>query len=206
MKRPYLLILLLLISTTSCDQLRNGNKDKVKWQVVEADGFRIRLPNYMTSLGEDFSPDATIGYGNNLKEIYAQVIVERKDEVDAYFANYEDGAFANGLAGYADFVMDNYRNALEKTDRYSGQRTENIGPLLCKLFDLSGDMITDQPFKGSKVKIYHAVNVVEGRAHYYQFSTWTLDKFRNKYQDLMNKILMSIEEVDGPTDTTTTAY
>jgi len=159
---------------------------KEKTLIVGHDNrIEITLPYLLT---ESFTlhEQAVIQYQNLLQELYVIVLEEPKDEV-LHFLETDEAVsnFSADFDGYARLLNENMQFRIQ-FDSISEMTDTKINGLNAKRQTFYGDV------KG--VNAYYEVALVEGKKHYYQILTWTLQSQKKEHEERMKKILASFKE------------
>lgn len=159
---------------------------KEKTLIVGHDNrIEITLPYLLT---ESFTlhEQAVIQYQNLLQELYVIVLEEPKDEV-LHFLETDEAVsnFTADFDGYARLLNENMQFRIQ-FDSISEMTDTKINGLNAKKQTFSGDV--------NGVNAYYEVALVEGKDHYYQILTWTLQTLKEEHLERMKSMIASFRE------------
>lgn len=183
------LVLLIMVSTTSCMELfkeagRAIVNDSEEAQVSTSESnyisvgidslFQIDLPHYMKPVSK-LHPDASFEYANIYKETYFVVIQENKyDFVDTFkqFGEYDSKVS----------IIENYKNVQK------GMFSENVTNIKIQEYGLNE--INNKPARQLKIlgeidniKAAYIVAFIEGDTDIFMLMNWTVGNRINKFEN-----------------------
>lgn len=159
------------------------NSDKIETVSIK-NQYSVDLPSFL-SKATTLHEDASLQYQNAMREFYVVVIDETKQE---FHSAVQETDFTADLSGYAQVL----RTSLEQSmsdGKFSTVTDTQINGLKAKTFTFEGTM--------EGLPIYYSVAYIEGKDHYYQIVSWTLQKSKDKYQEQMKAIASSFKETKG---------
>lgn len=162
------------------------------WITVEDSGLcQLEIPAAM-ELMERLNPDATIKYGevrqeeDKVYENYVLVLPETYEEIESYELDVEFD-----LETYNQACLDKLTNGLASFADYTIEDTQLDGSS-AKIQKLVG---TKQVKEDLSIDIFYELAVVKGKKGYFQILSWTLADQRSVYEEDMDKMTNSFQEI-----------
>ncbi len=164
------------------------NPDGEGFKRVKVGHYSMALPDNMTE-NKSLNEEASLQYADLTGEFYVIVIDETKLSVDSALRDA-------GLLGkkksdtslwisFADLMVKNYKNSVQDFKEFHQQeRTINGLRALQNTFEGKVD----------SYDVYYVINFIEGKDHLYQIMTWTMTKYKDRYQEKMDHMLNSFRE------------
>ncbi len=143
--------------------------------------YSMAVPDYMKSL-ELGNQDASMQYGNEIKEHYVMVIAETKESLLAAGLDYS-------VEDYADFAVGFLKKSLTdpKAERIN-EEVKNINGLEAISFKVRG------VFTDIDEDIFYYITIYKSENNYYSMSTWTLGARESRYTETMEAMINSFKE------------
>lgn len=179
---------------TVIDEMRGKNDDKAAMVLHTVNHlYSLQVPAFMDSMPE-LNDVASFQYGNALKELYCIVIDEDKEsvlealEISSLDLEKNDTTL---LEHYATATIDKYVLSLAEArkERIRYVHKDNYRYIL---HDLSGKI----NHNGAYMKYV----TIESKDHVFQLLVWTLDKYKDKYSPLMDKVIESFKVMERTED------
>lgn len=158
-----------------------------KFETVKIDNlYSLDVPSYM-KVAHDLHADATLQYSNPLKEVYVIVIQENIDTVkQAFIDNDLTSEYSSDLNGYANLLMTAFAdNTNDKSQ--APLKDETINGMAAKTTESEGDV--------DGVKAYYQLAYVQGKQYYYQIVAWTIASSKDRYKNVLEKMIHSFKEL-----------
>lgn len=172
--------LILLFLLTACSSETKINTVKV------ADKYSIDMPDYLTKT-DDLNEDASLQYQNVIRECYAIVIDESKQELyDVIAASEELDDYPQSMEGYCKLIVDGMLEGAGMTD-HTLEKDQTVNGLPAQF------LTTTLEVEGYKV--LYKIAMIEGKKDFYQIMTWTLASNAEKQGPDMDAILRSFKEL-----------
>lgn len=156
-------------------------------QVVKINNeYSLTLPDFLTE-NKTLHNDASLKYANLFKEFYVIVIDESKQEFHDVIDETElSEKYNTDLDGYTSLLIDNMGLAMTGTDISSPEETK-INGLDARMSHIQGSV--------DGIPVYYTFVAIEGKEKYFQILTWTLAEKRDEYQEQMQGIVRSFQEL-----------
>lgn len=175
---------IIFITLTSIILSSCQPSDAVKTVTVE-NRYSVSIPSFLTEV-HNLNEDASLQYQHAWKEFYVIVIDESKEEMEkALTVNNLTGSYSNDVDGYANLLLKGFEQAISVSSK-SDLVDTLVNGMPAKLITISG--------RAEGINAYYALAFIEGKKHYYQIMTWTLDSKEYEYKENMNRILYSLKE------------
>lgn len=174
-------LLLLMVVLVGC-------KNKAEYiDIVQDDTFSVSVPTTMQKT-RALNGEATLQLQNVKEELYLIVIKENKKEIDELFK-------ATAVAGEGEDIFGDFS---QTTLEYLTSTVEELNPEELKLqVSMQHNLPTrkvDFTARISGLDVYYKFAAFEGKEDYYQVLTWTMKEYKEKNQEVMNKMLDSFKE------------
>ncbi|MFT5820868.1 MAG: hypothetical protein ACI8ZM_002116 [Crocinitomix sp.] len=167
--------LLLFILLSACGGDKNFEEKNIDGQ------FTIELPTYMVEIDLGI-PQASVQYGNEMKEHYITVIKESAPELEAY------GVV--DVATYADVYVSGIEMSIESAVvNQIGDGIEEHNGMQTVTFEVNGVLPEEN------LEIYYYVKFYKSETTYYYVLDWTMANFKDDYLSDMKRITNSIKEL-----------
>ena len=168
--------LMIMLITISC-----GSEAKYENMSFNDGQYSMDVPDYMKSLALG-NQDASMQYGNELKEHYVMVIAETKESLLAAGLDYS-------VEDYADFAVDYLKQSLSnpKAERVNEdvQMVNDLETISYKVRGVFPEIDED---------IFYYITIYKSENNYYSMSTWTLGSREGRYTETMEKMINSFKE------------
>lgn len=174
--------LLIILLFTGCF---SGDSEQL---VTIGSKYSISLPSFLTKARVPLNDDASLQYMNTWKEFYVIVIDESKSEMQkALIDNDLSDVYSSDIIGYSDLLIDSFEKEVSTYNKSDIIDTK-INDLPARLLSFSGRI--------EGIDVYYSIAFVEGKERYYQIMTWTLTSKKSQYNDRMEKIIHSFNELE----------
>lgn len=176
----FLFLFSALLAIAGCSDTAN-----LKWNKVERSTFSIMIPDIIAER-TDLNDEADLQYGDVIKEVYIVVLEEPVAEIDPFFS---DSLLGNGqppMEQYSDLIYNQFKESegiqvidISERDRQVGS-THDVHTWNCTA-------------KVDNFDAYYELAVYRGPQSYYQVIAWTLLERKDKYKDMLKKMVKSLE-------------
>lgn len=158
-------------------------EETVEFVEVKVDNsFSVELPNYMEELDLQ-SPEASLQFGNELKEHYVTVLVESNEQ-------FAQADVHMNLKEYSEFYVDHLKKGLTNpTIDKLHEGFKDVNGLQAAGFKVKGLM------EAENLEIISYVMFYQSAIGFYYLSTWTLANRENKLGAYMERIAYSLKEL-----------
>lgn len=194
--KKLLSILLCALLLSSCnDSSREKLKETIasidtgdKLKTININKYSIGIPDYMEKM-TDLNDEASLQYGDKFKEFYVIVIDETHGSVDSAFS---EGGYTDSLG---DPELFNALYKLMKESYTSG--VKDVRNIKERDFSISGMPAKELTFNGTldTYDVYYNVSFVKGPTQFFQVFTWTMGKYKEKYEPTMHNMINSLHEI-----------
>jgi hypothetical protein len=190
-------LLLVAIIFSACnlsnikDAINESSVENVKYKRVSYKAqFSLMVPEFTTAV-TNLHEDASIQYSNLMKEFYVIVIKESKQKLENVIQGNQPMLkyFPGGKVN-----VGTYFNFVTKGLQERGERMDLSDTVKMKVNNLEASVVSATGLLNHKLRIFYRVGVLEGEKDVYQVFTWTMDKYRHKYQPVMDSIVRSMKE------------
>lgn len=181
-------LFILSIAFSACQSNQEKDSKENDFRTIEVKNrFSIQIPSILKQ-DSTLSEDASLALSNPIKELYAIVIEDPKNEFfNAITENLLDSVYSKDLDGYSKLLktgmLDNISEIYQETDPIK----TTINGLESHTLEVAG--------KIEDVKIYYYVAHIKGKDTFYQIITWTLLNRKEMHKALMEKIVFSFKEL-----------
>jgi hypothetical protein len=171
----YTAAMLLFILMTACGGDPNFEEKNIDGE------FTIELPKYMVELDLGI-PEASLQYGNEMKEHYIMVIRESPEELAAYGVT--------DVQTYSDMYISGVQLSIESpVVNQIGEGVEEQNGMQCITYEIDGIMPQEQ------IGIYYYIKFYKSENAFYYVLDWTHPNFKEDYKSDMERITNSIKEL-----------
>lgn len=157
----------------------------LKWNKVERNTFSIMLPDIISER-TDLNDEADLQYGDVIKEVYVVVLEEPVAEIDPFFSDTLLGDGQPPMEQYSDLIYNQFKEGesiqvidISERDRQVTS-THDIHTWNCTA-------------KVDNFDAYYEFAVYRSNQSYYQVIAWTLNERKDKYKDMLKKMVSSLE-------------
>ena len=167
--------MLLFVLLTACG-------GEATFEEKSIDGiFTIELPTYMDELDLGI-PEASVAYGNEMKEHYITVIRESPSGLAAYgITNVQD---------YAEMYISGVEMSIDAAKvNQIGDGVETQNGMEVLTYEVDGVMPNEQ------LGIYYYIKFYQSATAYYYVLDWTLSDFKDDHLSDMQRITNSLKEL-----------
>lgn len=187
MYKFFLPIIILLIALWLIIGIQQENEKQVKDFIENYDSNSIEatiddkvilLPDYMYQV-YNLNDDAELQYQSNDDDLYCIGIYEDKSTLGEYT-----------ISDYYNYITNYFTNDV----LVSGESTEPLFKEINGYNSAQGYITGDFYSDNETLNIYYRLAIYETDTKYYQFLVWTLGENREKYENIMNEILISFKD------------
>ncbi|MFN8287770.1 MAG: hypothetical protein U0V74_13520 [Chitinophagales bacterium] len=192
-------ILPLLFAIALLASCNDSSKEKLKETIASIDSgdklktvdinrYSIGIPEYMEKM-TDLNDEASLQYGDKYKEFYVIVIDETHGSVDSAFS---EGGYTDSLGDPQLFnalyklMKESYTSGV-KDARNIQERDITVNNMAAKELTFNGTLDT--------YDVYYNVTFVKGPTQFFQVFTWTMGKYKEKYEPTMHSMINSLHEI-----------
>ncbi len=175
-KISFVIVLITLI--TSCNESLSPDDYQ---EITVENRYKLSLPKYMTVM-TDLNTEASLQYGNLMKEAYTVVIHERKFEYIGYSRttntyNEQLSVLENYSQNQINFLENNL-----KLNRFEASNFIKVNELNTRQVKLKGTI--------NGKELGYMINFIEGEDHLYMVMNWTrlnrLVRFESTFKTINN--------------------
>jgi hypothetical protein len=180
MKKSLILIVPAVVLFFGCGQFN-------KSETVNVEGLYSMTMAKDLSPRDDLNEEASLQYGNILKELYIICIHESHEEFEnALLVTGLDSLYTIDLEGYAELLLDGMLDQIEAHEE----------PVLrdISVNGLSGKKTAFDANSGG-VDAHFQIAYIRGKENYYQIWTWTLMDRKEKHATEMDEMIRSFKEI-----------
>jgi hypothetical protein len=153
------------------------------YETIAVRDYFIKVPSHMekTTALNDL---ASLQYQNPYKELYIIVLDENKVAVREHLgSNSSKGNDSNSFDRYFTLLSTNLATAVKMKNRT--KKDTIIHSLQSKILKFEGEV--------NGIKVFYETAFVNGKANYYQVTTWTLLDRRADHEAEMDKMIYSFK-------------
>lgn len=148
--------------------------------------YSVNIPDFMKP-SKKLNDMASLQYADFFKPLFIIVINEDKAETEQVFKEYDfDDIISPDLEGYANFNINSYKEAMEVRHQ-SDLKDTIINGLKAKTTVMEVNI--------DGISIYLTYTFIEGTNNYYQLMAWTKTTQKNRYQELIDSMIYSFQEI-----------
>ncbi|MEN9639163.1 MAG: hypothetical protein RLZZ262_1031 [Bacteroidota bacterium] len=180
--KNYSILLLFAVLTlmAGCSDTAN-----LKWNKVEKGTFSFMIPDIIEER-TDLNEEADLQYGNLIKEVYVVVLEEPVSEVDPFFADTLLGNGQPPMEQYSDLIYNQFSETGEVEVTQISERERKV--------NTTHDVHTwNCTAKNNGFDAYYEFAVYRSEKSYYQVIAWTLLERKDKYKDVLQKMVNSLQ-------------
>ena len=174
-----LLVSILTVFTFTACNLKTEYKAKTIDSIVSID-----IPTYMAYQDME-NPEASLQYGNLLKEHYLMLMIETKAEIASYELGYD---FT--LESYADITLENFQAAVDNPElKKLSKMPRMINGMKSFPYEMRGE------FEEINENIFYYITVLESDKAFYTIYSWCLEGGEKRFKNEMKIIAKSLKEI-----------
>lgn len=140
--------------------------------------YTMEIPDYM-SRTFDLNDVATMQYKNILKETYAIVIEDDKEELQSL------GMTFTSPSDFLEYFVQDYYAQAEKREVTEAIEFENNGYAFSQV-----ELIAET----ADISLFMVITAVESETHYYKILCWTLLEYKDKYEEDFKRMAKSLKD------------
>lgn len=159
MKKLYMIILLLSITTNSFSQNFTTKN--------AGNCYSLSIPNYMAKT-YDLNDAATLQYKNAVKEAYVIVIEDSKEELNSLSMIFQNPTeFLENFT--KEYQLESENRTISEITEFKSNKNQHAQ--------------VEMSWNSEEGSIYMLITVVETKEHFYKILCWTLSEYKDNLRD-----------------------